>query len=105
MLHENKNEKSARQNENQNQKQTLHENKNEKQNQKQTLHEKQNPKQTSCMKRKIQVANKSSCSMNNQKCQLKSQNFLSQGVKNSKSTNSNILSKEVLKRTSLQPPR
>ena len=35
----------------------------------------------------------------------KSQNFLSQEVRNSKSTNSNILSKEVLKRTSLQPPQ
>ena len=63
-----------------------------------------NPKQTSCMKRKIEVANKSSCSINNQKCQPKSQNFLSQGVKNSKSPNSNILSKEVLKRTSLHLP-
>ena len=96
MLHENKNEKSARQNEKQNQKQTLHENKNEKQNQKQTLHENKNeksarqnenknPKQKCCMKTKIQTANKSSCSMNNQKCQPKSQNFLSQEVKNSKS--------------------
>ena len=66
MLHENKNEKSARQNEKQNQKQTLHENKNEKQNQ----------KKTSCMKTKIQTANKSSCNMNNQKCQTKKSELL-----------------------------
>ena len=86
MLHENKNEKSARQNEKQNQKHNLHENKNEKKNQKFMQHENKNPKKDKLHEKKIQVANKSSCSMNNQKCQPKSQNFLSQGVKNSKSS-------------------